>query len=57
VLPVVGAAPSMAKGTTGVKSADGAEKATAARPEALEPVEDGGVVRSTKEHSQRWAPP
>ena len=56
MLLVVGAAPSMAKGTTGVESADGAKKATAARPEALEPMEDGGVVRSTKEHSQRWAP-
>ena len=36
-LPVVGAAPSVAKGTAGVESASGAQKATTARLEALEP--------------------
>ena len=37
VLPVVGTAPVMAEGTAGVEPAGGAEKATAAKPEALEP--------------------
>jgi len=36
-LLVVGAAPSMAKGTAGVESASGAQKAATARLEALEP--------------------
>jgi hypothetical protein len=36
-LPVMDAAPFMAKGAASVKPAGGAEKATAARPEALEP--------------------
>ena len=35
-LPVMGATPSMAEGTAGVESAGRAEKASAARPEALE---------------------
>ena len=38
-----GAAPSMAEGTAGAEPAGGAEKATAARLEALEPVAYGEV--------------
>jgi len=37
MLPIVGAAPSMAKGTTSVEPTSGAEKAPTARPKALEP--------------------
>jgi hypothetical protein len=35
VLPIMGAAPSMAEGTTSVEPASGAEKAPTARPEAF----------------------
>ena len=38
----MGTAPSMAKGTTSVEPASGAEKAATAKPEALEPREYGG---------------
>jgi hypothetical protein len=37
VLPVVGAAPALAEGTAGVEPAGEAEKATAAKSEALVP--------------------
>ena len=36
-LPNVGTAPALAEGTASIVSASGAEKAAAARPEALEP--------------------
>jgi len=44
-LPIMGTAPSMAKGTTSVEPASGAEKAATAKPEALEPREYGGGGR------------
>jgi len=37
-LPVAGAIPGLAKGTASIELASGAEKAAAAKPEALEPV-------------------
>ena len=43
MLPIVGAAPSMAEGTTSVEPVSGAEKAPTARPEALEPMTYGGA--------------
>ena len=42
----------MAEGTTGVKSAGGAEKATAARLEALEPGAHGGAGSRRKRVSK-----
>ena len=43
----------MAEGTTGVKSAGGAEKATAARVEALEPGAHGGAGSRCERVSER----
>jgi len=43
MLLIMGAAPSMAKGTTSIKPASGAEKAPTARPKVLEPRTYGGA--------------
>jgi len=49
MLPVMGAAPAMAEGTTGIELAGRAEQATAAKPEALEPRASGEVEGSAFE--------
>jgi len=47
-LPVVGAAPALAEGTAGVEPAGEAEKATAAKPEALVPWAQGMAEREVE---------
>jgi len=44
-LPVLGAAPAQAEGTVSVGPASGAERAAAAKPDALEPVAHGKAGR------------
>ena len=48
MLPVVGTAPVLAKSTGSVELTGGAEKATAARPEALEPRAYGEAGRDVE---------